>query len=348
MSAPVAARRIDVEAHFFDASYLAALEARTEPPRSEPGETAIRVWSEPSLPDLSHVRGRAVDERLLDVGERRIRLMDEAGVDVQVLSLSNPSCEQHPPGEGARVARASNDQLARLIGEFPERFVGLAALCPDPEHPEVAADELDRCVSDLGFRGWKVSAHIRDTYLDDPRYRPILARAAELGVPVCLHPAVPHASLARPFLGYGWALTTVGGGFGVGAMVLALRLANCGVFDELPDLKVVLGHLGEGAFFWLDRIDSDFQQGWLGERPRLAKAPSEYLLEHFYVSTSGRFKTSAFLATLLEVGADRMLWASDYPYEELAPAVELLESMPLARGDREKIFGANAARLFGI
>jgi 2,3-dihydroxybenzoate decarboxylase len=341
-------RRIDVETHFFDAPYLASLEARTEPPRSEPGADAIRVWSEPSLPGLSHVRGRAVDERLLDVGERRVRLMDESGVDMQILSLSNPSCEQHPPGEGALIAGESNDQLARLIRAFPGRFAGLAALSPDPDRPEVAADELERCVTDHGFRGFKVSAHIRDTYLDDPRYRPILARAEALDVPVCLHPAVPHASIARPFLGYGWALTTVGAGFGVGTMVLALRLANCGVFDELPHLKVVIGHLGEGAFFWLDRIDSDFQQGWLAERPPLAKPPSQYLLDHFYVSTSGRFKTSSFLATLMEVGADRMLWASDYPYEELAPAVDLLESMPIGPRDREKIFGANAAEVFGL
>jgi 5-carboxyvanillate decarboxylase len=341
-------RVIDVETHFFDAPYLAALARRSEPPKTEPSDRGLLVFSEPSLPQLSHVRHADVDELLCDVGEKRVALMDEVGVDVQILSLSNPSCEQLPPEEGAEVARASNDELARMISAFPDRFVGLAALAPDPERPEVAADELERCVTDLGFRGFKVSSHVRGTFLDEEPYRPILARAAKLGVPVCLHPSVPHASVAKPYLGYGWALTTVGLGFGAITAALALRLANCGVFDEHPELRVVIGHLGEGLLFWLDRIDEDFGKGWLEERPPLAKPPSEYLRENFYVSTSGRYKESSFAATFTEVGADRMLFASDYPYEGLAPAVELFDAMPVSDAEREKILSRNAAELFGL
>lgn len=340
--------RIDVEAHFFDDPYLNALSARTEPPMTYESQRGVVVHSEPSLPQLSHVRHEGVHERLCEIGEARVQLMDQCRVGVQVLSLSNPSCEQFPPEEGARIARASNDALARMIAEFPDRFVGLAALAPDAERPQVAADELDRCVTELGFRGIKVSAHIRDTYLDDPRYRPILARAAQLDVPICLHPAVPHASIARPYLGYGWALTTVGLGFGAGAAVAAARLANCGVFDEHPSLRVVLGHLGESLYFWLDRLDDDFQKGWLAERPPLERLPSEYLRENFFVSTSGRYKQSSFEATLAEIGSQRMLWASDYPYEKLAPAVELFDAMPVPPDDREAILRRNAAELFRI
>ena len=339
---------VDAETHFFDRPYLEALAVRSEPPRTAPIEGGFRVYSEPTLPELWHVRHAGVDESLLDLGEQRVRLMDEHGVDVQIVSLSNPSCEQLPPLEGAAVARRSNDELARAIAAFPGRLVGLAALCPDPARPLVAADELERCVTELGFRGLKISAHIRDTYLDDPRYRPIMARAAKLCVPVCLHPSVPHASIARPYLGYGWALTTVGLGFGHGAAVAALRLANCGVFDAHPDLRVVLGHLGEGVFFWIDRIDDDFQKGWLGERPLLEQPPSVYLRENFRVSTSGRYRESSFVATLAEVGAGRMLWASDHPYEDLAAAVALFREMPVGGADRERILGANAAELFGL
>lgn len=167
--------------------------------------------------------------------------------------------------------------------------------------------------------------------------------------PVCLHPSVPHASIARPYLDYGWALTTVGLGFGHGAAAAAVRLANCGVFDAHPDLQVVLGHLGEGVLFWIDRLDDDFQKGWLGERPPLERPPSAYLRENFWISTSGRYQKSFFAATLAEVGAGKMLWASDYPYEDLAEAVELFREMPVeSRGSRERILGANAAELFRL
>jgi 5-carboxyvanillate decarboxylase len=341
---------IDVEAHYFDTPYLDVLRGRTEIPREELGENGVRVYVEPSAPDVFQGRGMSLEHALEETGEARVAAMDEAGIDMQVLSFNLPGCEQFDPKEGAPLAQERNDILAGIVARYPDRYVALAALCPDPEKPEVAADELERCVRDLGFRGWKVNSHIRDTNLDDPRYDPIFERAAALGVPVYLHPTVPHGSMIEPYKGYGYMLLGPALGFGAETALQSMRLMYSGVFDRYPDLQIVLGHLGEGLYFWVYRLDFEFTKPWLTRDPRVKseRAPSEYLRQNFYASTSGHFQSSAFMGTYMEAGADRMLFATDYPYESNTQAVAWLESQPIAPADKQKIFHTNAATLFGI
>jgi 2,3-dihydroxybenzoate decarboxylase len=305
---------------------------------------------EPTAPTVFQGRSSRLEDALADVEEARLAAMGEAGVDVQVLSLNVPGCEQFEPGEGAAIARERNDVLAEVVARHPDRFVGLAALCPDPEAPEVAADELERCVRKLGFRGWKVNSHVRDTFLDDPRYLPILERAAALEVPIYLHPTLPHGAMIGPYTGYGYMLPGPALGFGAESALHAMRLIYSGAFDRFPGLQVVLGHLGEGLYFWLYRLDFEFTKPWLARSPLIAaeRRPSEYLRENFYASTSGHFQSSAFAVTLAEIGPDRLLFATDHPYESSSQAVEWLESQPLDPGARAKISHENAARLFGI
>ena len=341
---------IDSEAHYLDLPFLEVLRSRSVPPREEHHGEGVRMYVEPTAPEIFQGRSTRLEDALADVEEIRLAAMDAAGIDVQVLSLNVPGCEQFEPVEGAAIARERNDVLAEVVARHPDRFVGLAALCPDPDRPEVAADELERCVRQLGFRGWKVNSHVRETFLDDPRYLPLLERAAALDVPIYLHPTLPHGSMITPYTGYGYMLPGPALGFGAESALHSMRLIYSGVFDRLPNLQVVLGHLGEGLYFWLYRLDFEFTKPWLVRSPLIAaeRRPSDYLRENFYASTSGHFQSSAFAVTLAEIGADRLLFATDYPYEDNVQAVEWLESQPLDDADRRKILHDNAARLFGV
>ena len=341
--------KIDVEAHFYTPEFVELLHARDRPPRQvHVDDDTVRLWIEPSLPELFHEHRSVVDERLLDLGERRLASMDEAGVDVQVLSISGPATEQLEPEVGERTSSSINDALAAAIARRPDRFLGFATIAP--ARPEQAAAELERCVTELGFRGVMLRSHVGDGFLDEPRYRPVFATAARLGVPVYLHPTLPHANLIRPFLGYGWALPGPGLGYGVETAVQALRLIYSGLFDELPTLQLVLGHLGESLTFWLYRLDLDFTQPFLASRhrPSIERRPSEVIRENVHVTTSGNFLDSALVSVLAELGAERVLFGSDYPWESVAKAVEFVERAPIAEDVRRALFSENAARLLGL
>jgi predicted TIM-barrel fold metal-dependent hydrolase len=338
---------IDVESHFYNPGYIEHLRGRTEPPMERFVDGELRIWQEPSSPGVWQQRSTAFEDVLCDMAERRLAVMDETGVDVHVLSLNVPGCEQFDPAEGAGVARRSNDELAEVIARYPGRFVGLAALAPGDAG---APAELERCVSELGFRGAKINSHIGNTYLDDERYWPLLERAEALGVPIFLHPIVPHGNMSEAYSGLGWALVGPGLGFGHETAVSAMRVVLSGTFDRFPSLQFVLGHLGEGLYFWLYRLDFDFTKKWLSDegKPKIKRRPSDYLRENFYVNISGHFQSSSFTSTLAEIGVGRMMFATDYPYEDTRQAIALIEDSGLSTTDKEKIFHGNAERLLGL
>ena len=161
-------RIIDLEAHFYTQEYLDYLRSRKEPPREVVGEKNIHLHM---TKDLRVPRSFPLEEKLLDVGEKRLAEMDEAGVDMQVLSLCVPGCEQFEASDGAGMARQANDELAQVIRKYPKRYVGLAALAP--QDPVGAANELERAVKQLGMRGAKLNSHTRGEYLDNQKYWPV-------------------------------------------------------------------------------------------------------------------------------------------------------------------------------
>jgi 2,3-dihydroxybenzoate decarboxylase len=344
-------RLIDMEAHFWTDDYVAYLRERTDPPRQVVVDDAKRtLWYDASTKDLRVNHTAFLEENLLDLGERRLGIMDELGIDVQVLSLSGPSVEQFDPEDGHAQAKAANDLLADVISHNPTRYVGLATVAP--ALPEAAAEEIERCVTKLGFRGVNVMSHVESDapYLDDERYSPIFEMCERLGVVVNLHPTVPHSSMIRPYLGYGWALPAPGLGFGHETATHAMRLIFSGLFDRFPDLQMMLGHFGEALPFWFYRIDFDFTKPWLdvSHRPNLQQRPSEYLKRNFWFNCSGNFRVAPLLATLFEVGADRLLFATDYAWEIMGDAVEFFHAAPLADVDREKMAFRNAEALLGL
>jgi 5-carboxyvanillate decarboxylase len=338
-------KKIDTEAHFYTREYQEYLLSRKETPREEIYKGYVRLWYEPRVWEP---HGLEIEDRLLDMSEGRLRNMDNAGIDMQVLSLSTPGCEQFSPTEGMALSKKTNEALSKAISKHPDRFIGLTALAP--QSPEEAAKELERAVKELGLRGAKINSHIRGSYLDDKKYWPIFEVAERLDVPIFLHPNTPGPAAIKLYEDYGFALAGPTWGFGAEAALHAMRLIYSGVFDKYPNLKIILGHLGEGLIFWIYRVDFSFKKPWMEAevRPVIKKAPSEYLRHNFFVNNSGMYSIPAFMSVFLEIGADHIMFAADYPYENSEEASRFIEQVPVSNADKEKIQHQVAEKLFKI
>ncbi|HVP80867.1 MAG TPA: amidohydrolase family protein [Thermodesulfobacteriota bacterium] len=281
--------------------------------------------------------------KILEVGEQRIKEMEEDGIDMQVLSLVAPGVQVFDAATGTSLSRKVNDQLYRIVQKYPRKFAGLASLAP--QDPKGAADELERTVKDLGMKGASINSHTKGEYLDDKKYWMIFERAERLGVPIYLHPRMPSPDMAKPYLTYP-ALATAMNGFGAEVSLHALRLILSGLFDEHPGVKIILGHLGEALPFWLWRLDNRWAR--MPQGMTIKKKPSQYIKDNFFITTAGNFSVPAFLCAYLELGADRILFAVDYPLESNKEAVEFMDVLPISEGDKEKVCHLNAERLFKL
>ncbi|MBW8791768.1 MAG: amidohydrolase, partial [Rhizobium leguminosarum] len=259
--------------------------------------------------------------RLLDVQERRIREMNENGIEMMLLSLNAPAVQAVPNRQKAtELARRANDFLAEQVALRPDRFKGLAALAM--QDPDGAAEELRRCVQELGFVGTLINgfSQVDDpkdaTYYDLPQYRPFWAEVERLDVPFYLHPRNPLPEHSHIYGGHPWLLCPTWA-FAQETAVHALRLMASGLFDEHPKLRIVLGHLGEGLPYNIWRVDN--RNAWVkAPKGYPAKRPlGDYFRENFYVTTSGNFRTQTLIDSMLEIGADRILFSTDWPFENV-------------------------------
>lgn len=293
--------------------------------------------------------GEDLDAPLRDLGEGRLAAMDAAGIDVQVISHNAPAAQHLPADEALTRSQEANDLLAEAVKAHPDRFAGFATL-PTAD-PPAAADELERAVTGLGFVGAIVHSTLgtNGTFLDDPSYEPLLARAERLDVPLYLHPSRPPAALAD-ILFHGLPprlaglLATSAWGWHAEAGLHTLRLVVNGVFDRHPGLRLIIGHCGEMLPFMMDRIDAVLTP----QRTGLAGQVSEYLLRNVWVTTSGMFSLPPLLCTLQVFGIDRVLFSVDYPFAPNALGRAVLDALPLSPADKEKVAGANAASLLGL
>ena len=337
-------RRIDFEAHFATEEFISTLSKNEGYPRiAVEKETNRRrfYFSADAIEPFSDV----LLGRLLDLDENRIQDMDTAGVDVQILSLLAPGVEHFDPSTGTALAKHCNDFLSEVIREHPDRYFGFAAL--SPKDPEEAVKELERAVKDLGLKGWKTHSNYGDVYPDDKRFWPIFAKAEELDVPIYLHPTAPMIPQLHT---YGFALAGAPFGFGIETSMVMMRLIFSGVLDAFPNLKIILGHLGEGLPFILQRIDFPYVRPHFKNDPdvvpRLGKKPSDYLLNNMFVSTSGNYLQPAFMCTKEAMGIDRILLATDYPLEDSSECIQFIESLPISHSEKAKIYFENS-RLLG-
>lgn len=293
-------------------------------------------------------RIQEVTARMTDLGEIRLRDMDQTGIAKQILSLTAPGVQVFCAEEAVARARESNDFMADAIRRHPDRFAGLAAIAP--HDPAAAAKELERGVNSLGLRGAIVNSHTHGEYLDDPKFWPIFEAAEALNVPIYIHPTTPPLAMIGPFLERG--LDGAIFGFAVETGLHLLRIIVSGVFDRFPKLRIVAGHLGEGLPYWLFRIDFMHARMVAANRyasvRKLERKPSEYVKENLYVTTSGMAWAPPILYAQSVLGVDRVLYAMDYPYQFVPEEVSVTDNLPISDEDKKKLYQSNAERVFAL
>jgi predicted TIM-barrel fold metal-dependent hydrolase len=289
-------------------------------------------------------RGDDTNKRLFDLGELRLKEMDEAGIDTQVLSHGAPSTQKLSADIAAGLTAQVNDRLAKVCAAKPERFAAFAAL-PTAD-PKAAADELERAVGKLGFKGAMIHGMAGGEFIDGKKYWPIFERAEKLDVPIYLHPSLPHARVTEIYYqDYAKDFPLVvrpAWGYTVETATQAIRLVLSGVFEKHPNLKIILGHFGETLPFLLWRIDAALSRP--GQKPISFR---DIFCKNFYVTTSGFFSNPALLCCAMEMGVDHILFAVDWPFvPDNKGAVDWMSGAPLCNEDKMKILSGNSKRLF--
>ena len=293
-------------------------------------------------------RPQHIRKYIQDLDAARIAHMDEAGIDMQVLSLTSPGVQVFDADTAVSYARTANDYLAEAVRRHPTRFVGLTAIAP--QNPAEAAREIERGATKLGMKGIIVNSHTHGEYLSDPKFWDIFAAAEAFDMPIYLHPSSPPPKMIEPFMEAG--LDGAIYGFGVDTGLSALRIITAGVFDRFPRVQVVLGHVGEALPYMAYRLDYMHRATVAAKRYEsmqpLKKKPSDYLRENFYVTNSGVAWEPAIRFAQEFMGVDRVMYAMDYPYQHVLDEVIALDNMNMAPETKKAFFQTNAERLFKI
>lgn len=323
-------RTITIEEHFLSAAYKEVMQRKAAGPGSGPNPVAV-----------------ALEEKLADLGATRLKDMDAGGIDLQVISHTASGVAAVSGEEGIRLARATNDQLAAAIAAHPNRYAGFALL-PMSE-PQAAADELERAVRSLKFKGAMINGTTNGRFLDDSAFLPILERAVALDVPLYIHPAEPPAVVREAYYAgfdpsVSFNLATSGWGWHSETAIHSLRLILAGVFDRLPKLQIIIGHMGEMIPFMLARINDRLTPA----ASYLQRTVPEYFLQNFYITTSGFFTDPPLLLTMQVMGADRIIFSVDYPYSTNEQGRVFLDNAAISPADKEKISHLNVERLLKL
>lgn len=334
---PVPYRRIAAEEAWITPEIIKAYrDLLARQPTDEPG--FISMWGR-----FLGIGGILLD-RLLDMDEMRIAEMDASGIDVQLLLLTAPGVQVFGAADAKAFAADSNDQLVEAIRRHPDRLAGLAAIAP--QDPPAAARELQRAVNTLGLKGAVINSHTKGEYLDDPKFWEIFEAAEALDVPIYIHPRSPSPAMLQPFLKRGMDRALMG--FGVEVAMHTLAIITSGALDRFPNLKIVIGHAGEGLPYWLYRIDYMQQHNRATFMPVLERLPSDYLRDNIYVTTSGVPWAPAITMAQSVLGMDHVLYAMDYPYQYQPCEVAMVDALPISDADKRMFFQSNAERLFRL
>jgi predicted TIM-barrel fold metal-dependent hydrolase len=304
-----------------------------------PADLVERVWSTSDAPE-------AVTAKLIEVGEQRLRVMDEAGIGMQVLSVVAPGSQQVPTEHSVDLSRQLNDRCAEAVAAHPDRFNALASL--PTQDPAAAIVEAKRAIAELGFCGVVLNGHTHGRFLDAPEFDELLGAIAELDVPIYLHPTYPPQEIADVYFGglpedIGGALSTAAWGWHAETGLHVLRLAATGVFTRHPSLQIVVGHMGENLPFSLMRADAVLRR-----TDPDAPSVADIVREHVHVTICGYITVPPLLCALQVFGADRIMFSSDYPFGDPVEHARFLAEAPISPTDRNKIGYQNAQQLFRL
>ena len=308
-------------------------------------ETYVRATAEYSA--KTGMQFPEMQAKLLDLGAGRIAAMDEAGIDLQVMSLVAFGLEGLSAADGTAVARDVNDELAAAVSAHPKRLAGFATLAL--KDVGEATKELERCVKQLGFCGVMVNGTVEGRFLDDSRFLPFFEAAAALGVPVYLHPAPPPEPVREAYYTglpgqLGPMLSIAGWGWHSETALHTLRLIVSGLFDKVPGLQLIIGHMGEGLPFALAR-----SSGMLSGAAKLKQPVADYFKTNIHLTTSGYFTLPPLECALEVVGIARMMYSVDYPFSANTKGKDFLEKAAglLSVAEMEMLVGGNAAKVLG-
>jgi 5-carboxyvanillate decarboxylase len=322
----------------------------TEEAFSIPEQLEAMSWlarSNWSSLDLELWRGRTADSPMtkrLDLEGERLKIMDENGVSMHVLSLTSPGVQMLDADTATAIATIANDRLAETIRRHPTRFAGLATFAP--QDPKRAVKEMERAINELKLNGFILNSHTNNEYLDNQKYWPILEAAEALDRAIYIHPRSPSDGMVGPYRDYG--LDRAIWGYGAETGLHAVRMILGGVFDRFPKLKIVLGHMGESIPFNLWRLNYMYHNNKGRRSPVLKTDPHDTFKRNFAITTSGVESHAALKYCIEVLGVDSIMWAIDYPYQPTTPAVEFMNTAPVSDADKEKLFHGNAERIFHI
>ena len=319
---------VDCQSHIFVPDLVAFMEKRKDPPYAyrRDGDTYVVVgeWH------------RRLRERHMDI-DAKIADMDEAGISMTALSINDPGPELFGK-EGPHVARMVNDYVSELAMAHPDRLFGLVVL--PLQDVDASLEELDRCVNDRGMKGVLLYSNLAGSFPDEDRYRPVFEHIEHLDVPVLLHPAYPttyDAVVGRNLVaGLGLMFDTT---IALGRIILS------GLLDQFPNLKLVCPHVGGTLPYLIGRLDHQTQVLGRGAE-HITKPPSEYLRGIYLDAVSPI--PMAIQYGIDYVGSERMLYSSDHPWVDPKTIVGCVHSLELPEDDQERVFGANARRLFNL
>ncbi len=282
-----------------------------------------------------------------EIGEARLKSMDDTGITLQVLSNTGPGPDLVPGADGIAMAREMNDYLAEACARHPGRFAGFAVL--PLQSPEACASELRRCVKELGFPGALVNGTTEGFFLDHPSYDDLLAEAVALDVPIYIHPHIPPAPVREAYYsgleeGACRVIATAAWGWHSETAVHVLRMVLAGTLDKHPKLKIVIGHMGEMIPVMMARMDavSSLDIGYL------KRTIGQTILDQVWITTSGIFTEPPFLAALQTFGIDRIMFSVDYPYAPNQAGRRFLDRISLSPADMAKLTHGNADTLLKL
>ena len=322
--------KIDIHAHIVTPGYNEELTKvmRLSVDTATPGRTFLRrdgatyAWYRPDMYDIDH----------------RLKVMDQIGMDIRVLSLSAPSVYVWDAASQVKVARKINDDTAKLCKAHPDRFIGLATL--PLKDPEASLVELDRCLSELDMRGVAIGSNIDGMQMNDPRMEPVWARINRDKLAVFEHPMFPP-DIDSPIMKEFELPLRVGLMFDT--TLAATRMIYGGVFERYPDFPYIMAHTGGTLITLLERLDNGYRL-FPDCRKYIDKLPSEYAKRLYYDSCS--FYEPALVMAHTVVGPDHILLGTDDPF--IQTDAKHVETLPVSEADRKQMLGGNAARLLGL